>query len=178
MSYGWGMSEPNFLEGDGFQLDELILQSQALKDDAANKQKNASGMGDDDSGLSSGISSDAGASSPESFHGSSSHHEPSPVLNIKQETAESLHMGMANIPSPEGQSGQLSDSYYSNHSNSSPEPERTGSKKTAYNEKWGVKVLKGNFAIRSWQEKRLHGNLFWRTLHVNWRPIFMEILEI
>ena len=23
------------------------------------------------------------------------------------------------------------------------EPERTGSKKTAYNEKWGVKVLKG-----------------------------------
>jgi len=156
MSYGWGMSEPNFLEGDGFQLDELILQSQALKDDAANKQKNAPGMGDDDSGLSSGISSDAGASSPESFHGSSSHHEPSPVLNIKQETAESLHMGMANIPSPEGQSGQLSDSYYSNHSNSSPEPERTGSKKTAYNEKWGVKVLKA-WAIENNEKSDFEG---------------------
>lgn len=138
MSYGWGMSEANFLESDGFQLDELILQSQALKDDAANKKS------DDDSGLSSGISSDAGASSPESFHGSSSHHEvSSPVINIKQETQESLHMGMTNLPSPDTHSGQLSDSYYSNHSNSSPEPERTGSKKTAYNEKWGVKVLKG-----------------------------------
>jgi hypothetical protein len=136
MNYGWGMSEANFLESDGFQLDELILQSQALKDQEANKNK------DDDSGLSSGISSDAGASSPESFHGASSHHEHSPILNIKQETQESLHMGMTNLPSPEATSGQLSDSYYSNHSNSSPEPERTGSKKTAYNEKWGVKVLK------------------------------------
>jgi len=141
MSYGWGMTEANFLESDGFQLDELILQSQALKDHEASKKS------DDDSGLSSGISSDAGASSPESFHGASSHHEQSPILNIKQETQESLHMGMTNIPSPEANSGQLSDSYYSNHSNSSPEPERTGSKKTAYNEKWGVKVLKGKLYI-------------------------------
>lgn len=59
---------------------------------------------------------------------------------------ESLNMGIGQISSPESHSGQLSDSYYSNHSNSSPEPERTGSKKTAYNEKWGVKVLKGKNA--------------------------------
>lgn len=151
MSYGWGMSEANFLESDGFQLDELILQSQALKDDAANKKS------DDDSGLSSGISSDAGASSPESFHGSSSHHEvSSPVINIKQETQESLHMGMTNLPSPDTHSGQLSDSYYSNHSNSSPEPERTGSKKTAYNEKWGVKVLKA-WAIENNEKSDFEG---------------------
>jgi len=139
MTYGWGIpQEPSFLDSDGFQLDELILQSQALKDQEAQKNK------DDDSGLSSGISSDAGASSPESYHGSSHTMEgnTSPVMNIKQETQESLNMGIGQISSPESHSGQLSDSYYSNHSNSSPEPERTGSKKTAYNEKWGVKVLK------------------------------------
>ena len=84
MSYGWGIpQEPTFMDSDGFQLDELILQSQALKDQEAQKNK------DDDSGLSSGISSDAGASSPESYHGSN-HMEgnTSPVLNIKQETQE------------------------------------------------------------------------------------------
>ena len=64
-------------------------------------------------------------------------------LNFER-SKESLNMGIGQISSPESHSGQLSDSYYSNHSNSSPEPERTGSKKTAYNEKWGVKVLKGN----------------------------------
>ena len=52
---------------------------------------------------------------------------------------------LGSLSSPDTQ-GQLSDSYYSNESsnNSTPDTERSGSKKTAYNEKWGVKVLKGN----------------------------------
>merc|ERR1719220_2254175 len=45
-------------------------------------------------------------------------------------------------PENHSSSGQLSDSYYSNESsNSTPDTERTGSKKTAYNEKWGVKIF-------------------------------------
>ena len=54
-------------------------------------------------------------------------------------------MGQMSSPENHSSSGQLSDSYYSNESsNSTPDTERSGSKKTAYNEKWGVKVLKGN----------------------------------
>ena len=59
-----------------------------------------------------------------------------------------MGMPLPTLSSPE--TAQLSDSYYSNHS-SSPETERVGSKKTAYNEKWGVKVLKGkNTHTASW----------------------------
>ena len=55
-------------------------------------------------------------------------------------------MGQMSSPENHSSSGQLSDSYYSNESsNSTPDTERSGSKKTAYNEKWGVKVLKGKF---------------------------------
>ena len=87
------------------------------------------------------VSTDYGSSSPESAHG---HYQTQMnPLTIKQETNESLMLG--SLSSPDTQ-GQLSDSYYSNESsnNSTPDTERSGSKKTAYNEKWGVKVLKGN----------------------------------
>lgn len=87
------------------------------------------------------VSTDYGSSSPESAHG---HYQTQMnPLGIKQETNESLMLG--SLSSPDTQ-GQLSDSYYSNESsnNSTPDTERSGSKKTAYNEKWGVKVLKGN----------------------------------
>ena len=56
-------------------------------------------------------------------------------------------------PENHSSSGQLSDSYYSNESsNSTPDTERSGSKKTAYNEKWGVKVLKGKNHISSYSK--------------------------
>jgi len=127
-----GMPDPSFLDADcSIHLDDLFIQSQALKNEAGTKSK------DDDSGISTGLNSDAGASSPES----ATYADTTPLLTIKQEAAESLQMGMPlpTLSSPE--TAQLSDSYYSNHS-SSPETERVGSKKTAYNEKWGVKVLK------------------------------------
>jgi biotin carboxyl carrier protein len=148
----WGFG----MDTDAFSLDEVLIQTQLHQNakelqvhqqqhlnDALHQKDIIHQKGDnsDDSGVSSGISSDAGASSPESSYGTSS----SPVLNIKQERSESLLMGtnQTGVPSPENTSGMQSDqSYYSNHAVSSPEPERTGSKKTAYNEKWGVKVLK------------------------------------
>jgi len=108
-------------------IDDLVMQSKKIMDDS------------DDSGNSTAVSTDYGSSSPESAHG---HYQPQMnPLNIKQETNESLMLG--SLSSPENQ-GQLSDSYYSNESsnNSTPDTERSGSKKTAYNEKWGVKVLK------------------------------------
>ncbi|CAG5100312.1 Oidioi.mRNA.OKI2018_I69.XSR.g16944.t1.cds [Oikopleura dioica] len=128
-----GMPDPSFLDTDSIHLDDLFIQSQALKIEAGTSKSK-----DDDSGISTGLNSDAGASSPES----ATFPDTTPLLSIKQEATESLQMGMPlpALSSPET-SGQLSDSYYSNHS-SSPEAERTGSKKTAYNEKWGVKVLK------------------------------------
>ena len=97
-----------------------------------------------------GISTDYGSSSPESIHGHypSQHKDTTTLLTIKQETSESLLMGQMSSPENHSSSGQLSDSYYSNESsNSTPDTERSGSKKTAYNEKWGVKVLKGKFHI-------------------------------
>lgn len=95
-----------------------------------------------------GISTDYGSSSPESIHGHypSQHKDTTTLLTIKQETSESLLMGQMSSPENHSSSGQLSDSYYSNESsNSTPDTERSGSKKTAYNEKWGVKVLKGKY---------------------------------
>ena len=82
-----------------------------------------------------------------------------------------MGMPLPTLSSPE--TAQLSDSYYSNHS-SSPETERTGSKKTAYNEKWGVKVLKGKHTTAySWS----HSFLITKTRH---RPrgelLLVEIL--
>ena len=97
-----------------------------------------------------GISTDYGSSSPESIHGHypSQHKDTTTLLTIKQETSESLLMGQMSSPENHSSSGQLSDSYYSNESsNSTPDTERSGSKKTAYNEKWGVKVLKGKYPI-------------------------------
>lgn len=131
-TYSW---PENFsLDTEGFgSIDELVLQSKKLDDD--------------DSGNSTGISTDYGSSSPESNHG---HYPSLPIskdstpslLNIKQETSESLLLG--GMSSPDSRSnGQLSDSYYSNPETASvADTERSGSKKTAYNEKWGVKVLK------------------------------------
>jgi hypothetical protein len=135
-SYSWGITETFGLDNDQFAIDELVLQSKKLEDD--------------DSGNSTGISTDYGSSSPESTHG----HYPSnqastaTLLSIKQETSESLLMGNLSSPDNHSSSGQISDSYYSNESsNSTPDTERSGSKKTAYNEKWGVKVLKGTWVF-------------------------------
>jgi hypothetical protein len=134
-TYSWGHINDTFgLDNDQFAIDELVLQSKKLEDD--------------DSGNSTGISTDYGSSSPESIHGHypSQHQETThttTLLTIKQETSESLLMGQMSSPENHSSSGQLSDSYYSNESsNSTPDTERSGSKKTAYNEKWGVKVLK------------------------------------
>lgn len=110
-------------------IDDLVMQSKKIMDDSG-----------DDSGNSTAVSTDYGSSSPESAHG---RYQPEMnPINIKQETNESLMLG--SLSSPQTQ-GQMSDSYYSNESsnNSTPDTERSGSKKTAYNEKWGVKVLKG-----------------------------------
>ena len=152
-----GMPDPSFLDTDSIHLDDLFIQSQALKNEAGTKSKVAifiqetlfTFVQDDDSGISTGLNSDAGASSPES----ATYADTTPLLSIKQEATDSLQMGMPlpTLSSPE--TAQLSDSYYSNHS-SSPETERTGSKKTAYNEKWGVKVLKGKHTT-SWSHSFL-----------------------
>jgi len=131
-TYSWGHINDTFgLDNDQFAIDELVLQSKKLEDD--------------DSGNSTGISTDYGSSSPESIHGHypSQHKDTTTLLTIKQETSESLLLGQMSSPENHSSSGQLSDSYYSNESsNSTPDTERSGSKKTAYNEKWGVKVLK------------------------------------
>jgi hypothetical protein len=131
-TYTW---PENFgLDTEGFgSIDDLVMQSKKLVEDS------------DDSGNSTGISTDYGSSSPESNHGHypsmpMSKETTSSLLNIKQETSESLLLGGMSSPD---ESPQLSDSYYSNpETTSAADTERSGSKKTAYNEKWGVKVLK------------------------------------
>ena len=131
-TYTW---PENFgLDTEGFgTIDDLVMQSKKLVEDS------------DDSGNSTGISTDYGSSSPESSHGHypsmpMSKETTSSLLNIKQETSESLLLGGMSSPDTE----KLSDSYYSNpETQSTADTERSGSKKTAYNEKWGVKVLKG-----------------------------------
>ena len=134
-TYTW---PENFgLDTEGFgSIDDLVMQSKKLVEDS------------DDSGNSTGISTDYGSSSPESSHGHypsmpMSKETTSSLLNIKQETSESLLLGGMSSPD---ESPQLSDSYYSNpETTSAADTERSGSKKTAYNEKWGVKVLKGKY---------------------------------